>query len=131
MKFFPPLRAENAIKYCASSETAAFVHGNPRNVEETAKELIAANARYLAKRLHSLPSLLAKIEKEEGQEALNQKLLRLFKGRYGHEGRLFFSPSRINIIGEHIDYNGGLVLRLLLKSAPMLLLFLMVSVSLG
>lgn len=39
VKFFPPLRGENSIKYNASSETAAWVHGNPRRVEETAEEL--------------------------------------------------------------------------------------------
>ncbi|MDO5725557.1 MAG: galactose-1-phosphate uridylyltransferase [Tissierellia bacterium] len=39
VKFFPPLRGKNSIKWNASSETGAWVHGNPRRVEETAKEL--------------------------------------------------------------------------------------------
>ncbi len=42
VKLFPPLRGANAIKWNASSETGAWVHGNPRKVEETAEELRAA-----------------------------------------------------------------------------------------
>ncbi|WP_426349934.1 galactokinase [Alloiococcus sp. CFN-8] len=40
-----------------------------------------------------------------------KKVLESFKTLYGAEGdiRLFHSPGRINLIGEHIDYNGGYV----------------------
>lgn len=33
-----------------------------------------------------------------------------FEKRFKKKGRIFFAPSRINLIGEHIDYNGGKVM---------------------
>ena len=38
------------------------------------------------------------------------KIREKFKALYGTEGVMYTSPGRINIIGEHTDYNGGFVL---------------------
>ena len=40
-----------------------------------------------------------------------QKLQTEFQNTYGNESQhTYFSPGRVNLIGEHIDYNGGLVM---------------------
>ena len=38
-------------------------------------------------------------------------LIEDFKTLYKYEGevKVFFSPGRVNLIGEHTDYNGGFV----------------------
>lgn len=38
------------------------------------------------------------------------RLRRAFRKRYGTEPRLFRAPGRVNLIGEHTDYNDGFVL---------------------
>ena len=38
-----------------------------------------------------------------------EELKSLFKQRFGNEGIAYTSPGRVNLIGEHTDYNGGYV----------------------
>lgn len=40
----------------------------------------------------------------------NKALRAKFSSLFGSAGDLYFSPGRINLIGEHTDYNGGFVL---------------------
>ncbi len=37
-------------------------------------------------------------------------LAETFRSRFGNEARVFRAPGRVNLIGEHTDYNGGFVL---------------------
>lgn len=42
---------------------------------------------------------------------MKAELIDKFKEKYGHEPTVnYFTPGRVNLIGEHIDYNGGLVM---------------------
>ncbi len=40
---------------------------------------------------------------------LKEKISKTFEERFGAEGTFFASAGRINLIGEHTDYNGGFV----------------------
>jgi galactokinase len=39
-----------------------------------------------------------------------ETVVNAFEKEYNHRPQLFFSPGRINLIGEHVDYNDGFVL---------------------
>ena len=43
---------------------------------------------------------------------MKEKLLEKFQDVYGDSTgtKIYFAPGRVNLIGEHIDYSGGLVL---------------------
>ena len=40
---------------------------------------------------------------------MKNKMLEKFNEKFGYKQgvRVFFSPGRVNLIGEHTDYNGG------------------------
>ena len=46
-----------------------------------------------------------------------EELRQNFRDRYGREPRLFRAPGRVNLIGEHTDYNDGFVLPIALNYA--------------
>jgi galactokinase len=39
-----------------------------------------------------------------------QEVLSRFRARFGSEARVYRAPGRVNVIGEHTDYNDGFVM---------------------
>lgn len=48
--------------------------------------------------------------RERGSEVLVERLREKFPHRFHKQPRVFFAPGRVNLIGAHLDYNGGAVL---------------------
>lgn len=51
-----------------------------------------------------------------------RKLFSDLYGNIGNEPRIYFAPGRVNLIGEHTDYNGGFVLPCALQYGTYLLI---------
>ena len=98
IEFYTPLRAKDRIKYYASSESGAWAAANVAAVEDTAKQLVSAKHAFFSK---------------SGAEIFKKEFIKSFTAAHGGRPQgvsVYRAPARINIIGEHIDYNGGLVM---------------------
>lgn len=52
---------------------------------------------------------------------MKEQIVEAFRQKYGAEpDGVFFAPARVNLIGEHIDYNGGLVMPCALETGTYL-----------
>lgn len=97
IEFYPPLRERDKIKFYASSEMGAWAAANVVAVEDSTKQLREAKIRFLAT--------------WEESRALKD-VEQIFAEYYGVSSEplhMYRSPARVNLIGEHIDYNGGRV----------------------
>ena len=55
------------------------------------------------------------------ESKIYRELEREFQSKFDSQpSDFFFSPGRINLIGEHTDYNGGHVLPMVLQSLAMI-----------
>jgi galactokinase/galactose-1-phosphate uridylyltransferase (family 1) len=97
IEFYPPLRAKDRIKYYASSESGAWAAANVALVENTAKTMVSSKLKYLSG-----------WDTPRFKKEFNKEFIKTFGGK--KDAGIYAAPSRVNIIGEHIDYNGGMVM---------------------
>jgi len=111
-EFYSPLRTADRLKYLAGCESGAGTFINDTLPEESAAALRRGGPRSVAAVRD--PERLTRRLRAAGRRPMPAALVEAF-GEGGPAVRAF-APGRVNLIGEHTDYNDGFVLPMAIEA---------------
>ncbi|HYQ81583.1 MAG TPA: galactokinase [Anaeromyxobacteraceae bacterium] len=112
-EFYPPLRSETRLKFLAGCEQGAGTFINDTLAEETAAEIRRVLPGSASRGRDSGPAAPGR-PAAGGGAPLSEVLAAAFGT--GGEVVAAFAPGRVNLIGEHTDYNDGFVLPMAIEA---------------
>jgi UDPglucose--hexose-1-phosphate uridylyltransferase len=113
-EFYPPLRTETRLKFLAGSEQGAGTFINDALPEETAAELRRAVSEVAAASRPGPRPARGQGGGAPGAAPMSEVLAAAFGPGAGAVTAL--APGRVNLIGEHTDYNEGFVLPMAIEA---------------
>ena len=100
----------NAVGFSASSQLEDFIQKKISKLDKYHDGIIGSEVTLKLEKDDNLENKVVEVLLNvKGQEVFAKKNAKKFEELYGAGAVLFASPGRINLIGEHTDYNGGFV----------------------